>query len=74
MLKRIIKAGIIFLIKVYQKIISPFTLPSCRYKPTCSTYAIEAFKKYSIWKGFFLAIKRITSCNPWGGNGYDPVP
>jgi len=74
MLRRVIKEGIIFLIKVYQKVISPWTPASCRYTPTCSAYAIEAFQKHGLWKGFLLAIKRISSCHPWGGNGYDPVP
>jgi len=74
MLRRIIKAGIILLIKLYQKAISPWTPVSCRYVPTCSTYAIEAFQKHGLWKGFVLTIKRISSCHPWGGSGYDPVP
>jgi len=74
MLKRTIKGVIIFLIKVYQKAISPWTPASCRYTPTCSSYAIEAFQKHGLWKGFMLAIKRISSCHPWGDNGYDPVP
>ncbi len=74
MLTRTIKGGIIFLIKVYQKAISPWIPASCRYTPTCSAYAIEAFQKHGLWKGFVLAIKRISSCHPWGDNGYDPVP
>lgn len=47
---------------------------ACRYTPTCSTYGIEAIKKHGPIKGFWLAIKRISSCHPWGGSGYDPVP
>ena len=61
-------------IKIYQLIISPLSPPSCRYTPTCSTYAIEAIKKHGPVKGFYLAIRRIASCHPWGGSGYDPVP
>lgn len=64
----------IFLIKAYQKIISPIFPPSCRYTPTCSQYGIEAFKKYGALKGFWLTLKRVMSCHPWGGHGYDPVP
>lgn len=66
----------IFLLPVYfyRIFISPMTPPSCRYSPTCSAYAIEAVKKYGILKGGWLALKRILSCNPWGGSGYDPVP
>ena len=61
-------------IKFYQYVISPMTGASCRYTPTCSSYAIEALKKHGQIKGGWLAIKRILSCNPWGGHGYDPVP
>lgn len=59
---------------MYQKIISPLLPPRCRYKPTCSQYGLEAIKKYGPYKGGKLTIKRIFSCHPWGGNGYDPVP
>ncbi len=61
-------------IKFYQRFISPLTPPSCRYTPTCSTYAVEAIQKHGPFKGAWLAIKRIVRCNPWGGSGYDPVP
>jgi uncharacterized protein len=65
----------VLLIKFYQLAISPLLGASkCRYTPTCSTYAIEALKKYGPIKGVWLAAKRIISCNPWGGQGYDPVP
>ncbi|MDR0559507.1 MAG: membrane protein insertion efficiency factor YidD [Prevotellaceae bacterium] len=64
----------VLLIKAYQRIISPHIPASCRYTPTCSTYAIEAFRKHGLFKGAYLALKRILSCNPWGGSGYDPVP
>lgn len=62
------------LIYIYRKGISPMTPASCRYTPTCSQYAVEAIKKYGPFKGGWLALKRILSCNPWGGSGYDPVP
>ncbi|MBX2846200.1 MAG: membrane protein insertion efficiency factor YidD [Saprospiraceae bacterium] len=58
----------------YRKWISPLTPPSCRYTPTCSQYGIEAVRKHGPWKGTWLTLKRISSCHPWGGNGYDPVP
>jgi uncharacterized protein len=62
-------------IKIYQIVISPWLGRSkCRYTPTCSHYGIEAFKKHGPIKGFWLTTKRIASCNPWGGHGYDPVP
>lgn len=61
-------------IKFYQRCISPFTPPMCRFTPTCSNYAIEAIKKHGPFKGTWLAVKRILRCHPWGGSGYDPVP
>ncbi|MDF2382780.1 membrane protein insertion efficiency factor YidD [Nostoc ellipsosporum NOK] len=64
----------IFLIRIYQKVISPWFGPKCRYTPTCSHYAVEALKKHGPLKGLWLAIKRISRCHPWGGSGYDPVP
>lgn len=58
----------------YQRCISPFTPPLCRFTPTCSEYARQALKKHGPIKGLALAIWRILRCNPWGGSGYDPVP
>jgi hypothetical protein len=66
---------LLLLIKIYQWIISPLLGPNkCRYQPTCSHYALEALQKHGLLKGGFLATKRILSCHPWGGHGYDPVP
>ena len=62
------------MIRFYQVCISPLFPPSCRYYPTCSSYALEAIKKYGPWKGSFLAIKRILRCHPFSRGGYDPVP
>lgn len=64
----------LWLIKLYQSYISPLFPPACRYEPTCSNYTIEALKSHGLFKGGWLSIKRIASCNPWGGSGYDPVP
>ena len=61
-------------ITVYQRCISPFTPPACRFTPTCSEYAKQALKKHGPIKGLALAIWRVLRCNPWGGSGYDPVP
>ncbi|MCF8261670.1 MAG: membrane protein insertion efficiency factor YidD [Melioribacteraceae bacterium] len=71
---QILAIPFILIIKIYQLFISPLFPSSCRYTPTCSHYSLEALKKYGILKGSWLAIKRITSCHPWGGSGYDPVP
>lgn len=73
-MKKIIGWFFIGIIKVYQYTISPYLMPSCRYTPSCSVYSAEAIKKHGPFKGGWLAIKRILSCNPWGGSGYDPVP
>ncbi len=73
-LKKILVFILIIPVKIYQWVISPMIGPSCRYTPTCSVYSIQALKKHGPFKGLWLAIKRIVSCNPWGGSGYDPVP
>jgi len=64
----------IMLVKLYQYLISPMLPNSCRYTPSCSQYAIEAFRTHGVIKALFLTGKRIVSCNPWGGEGEDPVP
>ena len=64
----------IALIKVYQWVISPLFPAKCRFTPTCSHYGLEAFRKHGIFKGFWFTLKRVVRCNPWGGQGYDPVP
>nr|WP_315097212.1 membrane protein insertion efficiency factor YidD [uncultured Porphyromonas sp.] len=58
----------------YKTAISPLTPPSCRFSPSCSTYAIEAIRRHGPLRGLYLAIRRILRCHPWGGSGYDPVP
>ena len=74
MLKKILIIPFVFLVKIYQNIISPLFPPTCRYTPTCSEYAIQSLKKYGLVKGVYLSIKRILNCHPWGGSGYDPIP
>ena len=64
----------ILLIRLYQITLSPWLGKSCRYTPTCSNYGLEAIEKYGAFKGGWLTFKRVLSCNPWGGSGYDPVP
>jgi hypothetical protein len=71
---KILAIPFIWLVRFYQIAISPYLPPSCRYTPTCSQYTLEALKKHGIIKGGWLSIKRIVSCNPWGGHGHDPVP
>ena len=73
-MKKVLIAPFIFLVRIYQRLISPLFPASCRYTPTCSHYTIEALQKHGLFKGGWLAVKRIGSCHPWGGSGYDPVP
>ncbi|TMW72003.1 membrane protein insertion efficiency factor YidD [Alteribacter natronophilus] len=64
----------IVLIRFYQKYISRFTPPSCRFYPTCSHYGIEAYRRFGVVKGTWLTVKRIVKCQPFHPGGYDPVP
>ena len=61
-------------IRFYQIFISPLLGSNCRYTPTCSHYTIQAIEEWGALKGGWMSMKRIASCNPWGGSGYDPVP
>lgn len=65
---------LIGLIKFYQRGISPFLPPACRFTPTCSEYALQAIQAHGVGKGGVLAVKRLARCHPWGGSGDDPVP
>jgi putative membrane protein insertion efficiency factor len=73
-MKALLSKFFILLIRFYKAAISPFLGAACRYTPTCSQYGVEAIQKHGPYKGLWLAIKRVVSCNPWGGHGYDPVP
>ncbi len=73
-MKKLLIYPLLLLIFIYKNMISPMIPRSCRYTPSCSQYAVEALKKHGPFKGFWLALKRISSCHPWGGHGYDPVP
>ena len=67
------KYVLIYLIKIYQKIPGPWH-DSCKFKPTCSNYAIGVLEEFGFFKGTWLTIKRILRCNPWNKGGYDPIP
>ncbi|MFD2116085.1 membrane protein insertion efficiency factor YidD [Paenibacillus yanchengensis] len=69
-MKRIVLAPIHF----YRKFISPLKPPTCRFYPTCSTYALEAIEKHGAAKGSYMAAARIAKCHPFHPGGYDPVP
>ena len=68
-----IKKILLFLIKIYQKIISPIFGKRCRFYPTCSEYSKQAITKYGAIKGTYLSIKRILKCHPFHKGGYDPL-
>ncbi|MDA7731607.1 membrane protein insertion efficiency factor YidD [Flavobacteriaceae bacterium] len=74
MIKKIVLYPILLLIKIYQTILSPILPSNCRYSPTCSEYTKQSLIKFGLIKGGLISIKRIIKCNPWGGNGYDPIP
>lgn len=64
----------IWLIRFYRKHISPFRAPCCKYVPTCSEYALEAYERYGFFKGTRLTVWRLLRCNPFSKGGYDPLP
>lgn len=74
MMRKIAIVPIWILIKFYQKAISPWLGSNCRFHPTCSYYMLEACQTHGFFKGFFLGVKRILRCHPWGGSGIDLVP
>jgi putative membrane protein insertion efficiency factor len=73
-------AILVALVRLYQSLLSPAmrfllgTSGACRYTPTCSCYAIEAFKRHGAFRGLRLTTRRLLRCHPWGSAGHDPVP
>ncbi|UCD17730.1 MAG: membrane protein insertion efficiency factor YidD [Candidatus Zixiibacteriota bacterium] len=65
---------LLFLITLYRYTLSPLIGGSCRFYPSCSHYAENAIKRYGLWQGAIMAVKRILRCHPWDEGGYDPVP
>lgn len=68
------RTWLVGVIKIYQKLVSPNLSPNCRYQPTCSSYAVEAVKRFGVFRGGWLALRRIGRCHPLRPGGYDPVP
>lgn len=69
------KKAMLRLIRFYQRSISPYRAPCCRFTPTCSAYAYEAIQKYGAWRGGYMALRRLLRCHPfYKGDYFDPVP
>ncbi len=62
------------LIRLYRLTFSAILGRTCRYLPTCSEFTEEAISRHGLWAGGWMGARRILSCHPWGGSGYDPVP
>lgn len=60
-------------VRIYQRYISRWTPPTCRFTPTCSEYAAQAITRYGAWRGLGMAILRLCRCHPFHPGGYDPV-
>ena len=69
-----LKVVALWVIRFYQRFVSPFLPSSCRFAPTCSAYTYEAIDRYGVLKGGWLGIKRISRCHPFHPGGHDPVP
>jgi putative membrane protein insertion efficiency factor len=66
--------AVIAVIQTYRHMISPLRLPTCRFMPTCSQYAVEALTEYGLLRGGWLATVRLAKCGPWHRGGWDPIP
>lgn len=64
----------VFLVQLYRHTISPLRLPTCRFTPTCSQYAVDALTEYGFFRGSWLALVRLLKCGPWHNGGWDPIP
>jgi putative membrane protein insertion efficiency factor len=63
----------VFLVRIYQRIISPLLPQTCRFHPSCSTYSIEALREHGALRGTWMTLRRISRCHPLSAGGYDPV-
>ena len=66
--------GVVYVIQLYRHTISPLRLPTCRFTPTCSQYAVDALTEYGLVRGGWLAVVRLLKCGPWHKGGWDPIP
>jgi len=70
----VLKKLILGLIHFYRRFISPLSPPSCRFYPSCSHYAQDAFQRHGLLRALYLTVRRLLRCHPWHPGGYDPVP
>lgn len=66
--------AVVYLIQLYRHTISPLRLPTCRFTPTCSQYAVDALSEYGLFRGSWLSLVRLLKCGPWHNGGWDPIP
>lgn len=65
---------VLILLRGYQIFISPLFPSVCRFAPSCSEYACQAFRQYGLWRGLPLILKRLSKCHPFHPGGWDPLP
>jgi putative membrane protein insertion efficiency factor len=66
--------AVVYVIQLYRHMVSPLRLPSCRFTPTCSQYAVDALTEYGLVRGGWLSLVRLAKCGPWHRGGWDPIP
>lgn len=69
-----IRAALVLLVRVYQRLVSPLLPPACRFYPSCSAYAVTALQRHGAVKGSWLTVRRLCRCHPFHPGGVDPVP
>jgi hypothetical protein len=62
------------LVRIYQRVLSPWLGPRCRFHPSCSCYALESLERHGAWRGTWLSLRRVLRCHPFHPGGFDPVP
>ena len=73
-MKTLLVRPLLWLIRAYQYAISPLLGNRCRFDPSCSEYSMGALRRYGLFRGLWLTVRRIGRCHPWHPGGYDPVP
>ncbi|GGC01160.1 hypothetical protein GCM10010972_12480 [Cellulomonas carbonis] len=74
LVRRLPQLILVGLLRVYQAVVSPMTGPTCRYYPSCSSYALIAVRRHGALRGTWLAVRRLLRCHPWAAGGVDDVP